>query len=83
MSSFAKEHTTVDFAFGLRLGNGGRELDRLELLLKQIKAVEAERDLLLAAQQVAAPPTMRPTGQRKAKITLRQEARVIHKSWEG
>jgi len=35
-----------------------RELDRLELLLKQIKAVEAERDLLLAAQQVAAPPTM-------------------------
>src|SRR5204863_2705333 len=35
-----------------------RELDRLVLLLKQIKAVEAERDLLLAAQQVAAPPTM-------------------------
>jgi transposase len=33
----------------------GRELDRLELLLEQIKAVEAERDALLAAQQVAAP----------------------------
>ena len=31
-----------------------RELDRLELLLEQIKAVEAE-DALLAAQQVAAP----------------------------
>src|SRR5678816_3194436 len=29
-----------------------RELDRLELLLEQIKAVEAERDVLLAAQQV-------------------------------
>jgi transposase len=33
----------------------GRELDRLELLLEQIKAVETERDALLAAQQVAAP----------------------------
>jgi transposase len=32
-----------------------RELDRLELLLKQITSVEAERDALLAAQQVAAP----------------------------
>jgi transposase len=32
-----------------------RELDRLELLLEQIRAVEAERDVLLAAQQVAAP----------------------------
>ena len=32
-----------------------RELDRLELLIEQIKAVEAERDVLLAAQQVAAP----------------------------
>ena len=32
-----------------------RELDRLELLLEQIKAVEAERDVLRAAQQVAAP----------------------------
>jgi transposase len=31
-----------------------RELDRLELLLEQITAVEAERDALLAAQQVAA-----------------------------
>jgi transposase len=27
-----------------------RELDRLELLLEQIKAVEAERDVLLAVQ---------------------------------
>ena len=32
-----------------------RELDRLELLLDQIKAVEAERDALLAVQQGAAP----------------------------
>lgn len=32
-----------------------RELDRIELLLEQIKAVEAERDALLAAQQIAAP----------------------------
>jgi len=31
-----------------------RELDRLELLLEQIKAVEAERDILLAAQQAPA-----------------------------
>jgi transposase len=31
-----------------------RELDRLELLLQQIKAVETERDALLAAQRVAA-----------------------------
>jgi transposase len=37
-----------------------RELDRLELLLGQIKAVEAERDTLLAAQQGAtcAPAAM-------------------------
>ncbi len=32
-----------------------RELDRLELLLEQIKAVEAERDALLAVQQGATP----------------------------
>jgi transposase len=32
-----------------------RELDRLELLLEQIKVVEAERDMLLAAEQTAAP----------------------------
>ena len=37
-----------------------RELDRIELLLEQIKAVEVERDALLAAQQiaVAAPVAM-------------------------
>jgi transposase len=35
-----------------------RELDRLELLFEQIKAVEAERDALLAAPQVAAPAAM-------------------------
>ena len=34
-----------------------RELDRLELLLEQIKVVETERDALLAAQQIAAPPS--------------------------
>jgi len=32
-----------------------RELDRLELLLDQIKLAEAERDALLASQQAAAP----------------------------
>jgi len=32
-----------------------RELDRLELLLNQIKLTEAERDALLAAQQTASP----------------------------
>ena len=32
-----------------------RELDRLELLIEQIKAVETERNELLAAQRVAAP----------------------------
>jgi transposase len=32
-----------------------RELDRLELLLEQIKATETERDALLAGQEVAAP----------------------------
>ncbi len=32
-----------------------RELDRLELLLKQIKTVEGERDALLAAAQAAMP----------------------------
>jgi transposase len=32
-----------------------RELDRLELLLEQIKAVEAERDVLLAAEQAVTP----------------------------
>ena len=37
-----------------------RELDRLDLLLKQIKSVEGERDALLAAQQTVAlrPATM-------------------------
>ena len=35
-----------------------RELDRLELLLEQIKAVEAERDELLATQRIAAPAAM-------------------------
>ena len=33
----------------------GRELDRLELLLTQIKQTEIERDALLAAQQTAQP----------------------------
>jgi transposase len=32
-----------------------RELDRLELLLEQIKAVEAERDVLLAAEHAVTP----------------------------
>lgn len=33
----------------------GRELDRLELLIGQIKAVEAERDAMLSAGQYASP----------------------------
>ncbi|MFC4595646.1 IS110 family transposase [Sphingobium tyrosinilyticum] len=33
----------------------GRELDRLELLLEQIRAVESERDTLLAAEPTAMP----------------------------
>lgn len=33
----------------------GRELDRLELLLEQIKAVEAERDAMLAAAEAVSP----------------------------
>ena len=32
-----------------------RELDRLEVLLEQVKAVETERDALLAEQQIATP----------------------------
>ncbi len=32
-----------------------RELDRLELLMEQIKVVEAERDAMLAAEQLASP----------------------------
>jgi transposase len=35
-----------------------RELDRLELLLSQIKALESERDELLATDQAAAPAAM-------------------------
>jgi transposase len=35
-----------------------RELDRLELLLSQIKAIETERDALLAHDQAAAPAAM-------------------------
>ena len=35
-----------------------REVDRLELLLEQIKAVEAERDALLAVERTAAPAAM-------------------------
>ena len=34
-----------------------RELDRLELLLEQVKAVEAERDAVLAAAKEAGAPT--------------------------
>jgi transposase len=37
-----------------------RELDRLELLLEQIKAVEAERSALFAAARAAAAPTPVP-----------------------
>jgi transposase len=36
-------------------GQIGRELDRLELLLEQLKAVEAERDALLASRSEAPP----------------------------
>src|SRR5438132_4392839 len=43
----------------------GRELDRLELLLEQIKAVEAERDALLGARQVATPAPAGDVAQRQ------------------
>jgi transposase len=33
----------------------GRELDRLELLIEQIKAVEAERDAMLVAEEAVSP----------------------------
>ncbi|RWK66567.1 IS110 family transposase [Mesorhizobium sp.] len=36
----------------------GRELDRLELLLEQIKTVEAARDAMLAAVPIVSPPAM-------------------------
>jgi transposase len=39
-----------------------RELDRLELLLEQITAVENERDTLLAAQKNSVAATLIPTG---------------------
>lgn len=52
--------------FALKTGDGrplpvhlkrqiGRELDRLELLIDQIKAVEVERDAMLAAEQAVSP----------------------------
>ncbi len=51
----------VDLPPHLKAQMCGRELDRLELLLEQIKAVEAERDALLNASEqtkVSAPPPM-------------------------
>jgi hypothetical protein len=39
-----------------------RELDRLELLLKQIKAVEKERDTLIVAQAARANRRTKPRG---------------------
>ena len=39
-------------------GQIARELDRLELLMGQIKAIEGERDALLATDKAAAPATM-------------------------
>ena len=43
---------------GLSQGAVNRELDRLEMLLGQIKTVEAERDALMAAEkQTTSPPT--------------------------
>ena len=39
----------------------GRELDRLELLLEQLKAVEVERDMQLAAARSAATPAAAAT----------------------
>src|SRR4028118_584107 len=45
----------------------GRELDRLELLLRQLKAVEAERDALLAPMaDAASAPVAAPAGARGA-----------------
>ena len=45
-----------------------RELDRLELLLAQIKAVEAERDALLAEQSRQAPAAARCCWRSKASV---------------
>jgi transposase len=52
----------------------GRELDRLELLLKQIKAVEAARDALLAA---AAPTAAAATDPAPAPVPLPVPAMLI------
>src|SRR5208282_2274750 len=72
-----------------------RELDRLELLLEQIKAVEVERDVLLAAQRVAALAAMlaRHQGHRagvrrhplvgRALPTLRQSTPSRFLCWLG
>ena len=43
----------------------GRELDRLELLLEQIRAVEDERDTLLAAEPTAMPAPAQVIRQRE------------------
>jgi hypothetical protein len=45
-----------------------RELDRLELILKQIKTVEGERDALLAAAKTAMPGTGGDVARHKAML---------------
>jgi len=42
----------------------GRELDRIELLLEQVKAVEAERDALLVAARKPASEEAAPDASR-------------------
>lgn len=51
----------------------GRELDRLELLMKQIEAVEGERDAMLKAEIAAEPPLHAPA-QVRAEAAAEAEA---------
>lgn len=58
----------------------GRELDRLELVMEQIKAVEGERDALIAAQSTdkakPSPVTMAPTRSGQEASLTRSFARL-------
>jgi hypothetical protein len=66
-----------------------RELDRLELLLEQIKGVEAERDALLNAEQTkaSAPPPMllgvRGVGPEFASVPQLHQSLSVTPVWQG
>jgi transposase len=55
----------------------GRELDRLELLLGQIKAVEAERDALLEAERAEAQETSEPKDDQRSDNTPPPAPRML------